>query len=568
MSALSFLFAFVLMLGVLIFVHELGHFLVAKLFDVKVLRFSLGFGPPIGFGRFRLAFQRGETEYVVAWFPLGGYVKMLGEGTEEEPAAEGAPLRPEDAPRAFHAKPVWQRLLILFAGPGMNLLLPVLIFAAVLAAGMPRPEPVVGTVEAGSPAARAGLAVGDRVLAVDGTPVRWWDDLEEVLRARPGARVRLRIERAGQAQDVELAVDARSGLDAYGGEAEVGFAGLGHGRLAAVVGIPEASSPGARSALRSGDRVLAVDGVEVEDWEGFAARYAEAAARAGEGGTVRLRVERTPAPSEDPETLELDVPAQADVATLGLVPATVLVAQVSPDSPAARAGLEPGDLIVAVDGGPIGSFASFSELVRASGGRVLDIVYTRAGERREVSIRPELLEADTGLGIPEERYLIGITAHAATAPGALGLERELNPARSIPKAVGMTASLTRTFLGGLARLASGEVSRKQLAGPIGIAEIAHNALQRGWQAYLSTLVLISINLAVLNLLPIPVLDGGQAVLIAIEGIKRSPVSLRTREIAQQIGVTVLVVLMAFAFWNDVSRHWERFVDWVRQSTGL
>src|SRR5262249_18656740 len=183
-------------------------------------------------------------------------------------------------------------------------------------------------------------------------------------------------------------------------------------------------------------------------------------------------------------------------------------------------------------------------------------------------IKPELVDADTGLGIPEERYLIGITAHAATVPGAVGVDQELNPLRALPRAVAMTAEITRTFLAGLGRLATGEVSRKQLAGPIGIAEIAHNAFERGWQAYLSTLVLISVNLAVLNLLPIPVLDGGQALLILIEGVKRSPVSLRTREISQQIGVTLLVMLMALAFWNDLSRHWARFVDWVRQSAGL
>ncbi|MCU0668767.1 MAG: site-2 protease family protein, partial [Myxococcota bacterium] len=120
----------------------------------------------------------------------------------------------------------------------------------------------------------------------------------------------------------------------------------------------------------------------------------------------------------------------------------------------------------------------------------------------------------------------------------------------------------------LKRLASGDVSRKQLAGPIGIAEIAHNAFERGWHAYLTTLVLISINLAILNLLPIPVLDGGQALMIAIEGVKRSPISLRTRELVQQIGFTVLLMLMGLAFWNDLSRHWSRFVDWVRQSSGL
>src|SRR5690606_20086532 len=181
----------------------------------------------------------------------------------------------------------------------------------------------------------------------------------------------------------------------------------------------------------------------------------------------------------EPERVELTVPALGTLDALGVVPATVLVAQVSPDSPAERAGIRPGDLIVAVDGRPVGSFASFSEQVRASGGRPLALVSARAGERRELTVRPERREIDSGFGIPEERWLIGITAHAAVAPGAMGEDRVVNPLVAVPRAVGMTAELTRTFLGGFKRLVTGEVSRRQLAGPIRIAQIAHNAFERG-----------------------------------------------------------------------------------------
>jgi regulator of sigma E protease len=359
-------------------------------------------------------------------------------------------------------------------------------------------------------------------------------------------------------------LEDRAGMDAVGAAAQVGWAGIGHSRLAAVIGIPASDAAATATELHSGDLVVAVDGEDVADWHGFATRYAAA----GEGGEVTLRVDRSEAGATEPTTAEVQVPALGTVSALGVVPATVLVAGTSPDSPAEKAGLKPDDLIVAVDGAPVGSFAAFSELVRSSGGRALDIVYARCGERHEVRIQPQMLEADTGLGIPVERYLIGITAHAAAVQGAVGIDRETNPLVSVPRAFGMTAELTKTFLQGLKRLVSGDVSRKQLAGPIGIAEIAHNAFEQGWFAYLTTLILISINLAVLNLLPIPVLDGGQALLIAIEGVKRSPLSLRTREIVQQIGVTVMVMLMGLAFWNDLSRHWSRFVDWVRQSAGL
>jgi regulator of sigma E protease len=565
MTALSFVFAFVLMLGVLIFVHELGHFLVAKLFDVKVLRFSLGFGPPIGFGRWRLTFHRGETEYVAAWLPLGGYVKMVGENPDVEDLVQGEepPLAPGEEHRAFNNKPVWQRLLILFAGPAMNLLLPVVVFATVLGIGMPRPDPVVGTIEPASPAERAGLEVGDRIVAISGQPVTWWGDFDDAIRERAGASLPLRIERNGEPLDLELPVASRAGLDLYGSEAQVGFVGVDHSRLAAVIGVPDAQAPVMDTELQPGDLVTRVDGEPVAGWTEFAERYAAAA-----GESVVLGVERLAAGDGASRSLEVSVPTLGSTDALGIVAATVLVDEVSPDSAAARAGLERGDLIVAVDGEPVGSFASFSERVRASGGRALEIVYARAGERREVRIGPERKEVDTGLGIPEERWLIGITAQAAAVPGAMGVDRERNPLVSVPRAIGMTADLTRTFLGGFSRLVTGEVSRKQLAGPIGIAQIAHSAFERGWQAYLSTLVLISINLAILNLLPIPLLDGGQALLIAVEGIKRSPLSLRTRELVQQVGLTFLVLLMGLAFWNDLSRHWQGFVDWVRQGAGL
>ncbi|MCL4684946.1 RIP metalloprotease RseP [Myxococcota bacterium] len=565
MTALSFVFAFVLMLGVLIFVHELGHFLVAKLFDVKVLRFSLGFGPAIGFGRWRLIFRRGETEYVVAWLPIGGYVKMVGENPESEDLAEGEdpPLAPGEEHRAFNNKPVWQRLLILFAGPGMNLLLPVLIFATVLGIGMPRPDPVIGTVEPSSPAERAGLAVGDRIVAIAGQPIRWWTDFEETVRTRAGTSATLRIDRDGEPLELEVPIEARAGLDAYGSETQVGFVGVGHSRLAAVIGVPDAEAPVDQTDLRPGDLVTHVGGEPVHDWNELAARYAAAS-----GESVDFRVERAVGEDASPRSLEVSVPARGDLRALGVVAATVLIEQVSPDSPAERAGLERGDLIVTADGEPVGSFASFSERVRASGGQALTLVYARDGKRREVRIEPERREVDTGLGIPDERWLIGITARSAAVPGVMGIDREPNPFVSLPRAVGMTADLTRTFLGGLSRLVTGEVSRKQLAGPIGIAQIAHSAFERGWQAYLSTLVLISINLAILNLLPIPLLDGGQALLVTVEGIKRSPLSLRTRELVQQVGLTFLALLMGLAFWNDLSRHWQSFIEWVRQGAGL
>jgi regulator of sigma E protease len=546
----EFVFALVLMLGVLITVHEFGHFIAAKLCGVRVLKFSIGFGPPIGFGRFRMSWTRGGTDYVVAWLPLGGFVKMLGENPDEADSADAE----ADPRHALRAKPTWQKLSVIFAGPAMNLALPVFIFAGTLALGVDRREAVVGNVEPGSPAAEAGLLPGDRVLSIQGEPIAWWDELEKQVRSRPGQRLRLDVERGERRFDLDIGVEERAGLDIFRLNSDVGWMGLQHARQKAVVGITSTDTPAARAGLRSGDRVTRAGETPVEDWTGFAEAYARAR------GAVELTVIRGADQGE--REIRLSVPAHGSVARLGVIPAVVLVASVSEGKPADRAGIEPGDLVVTVDGAPVGSFLTFQETVLASEGRVLDILVARDGETRRIPIRPELTEVDGG-GVGQELYLIGIRGEDATLSGAIATDQVRNPLVAFPRAAVMTVDITRIFLRGLRKIISGELSRRNIGGPIEIAKQSHMALQAGWDRFLNLLILISINLGILNLLPIPILDGGQALLFTVEGVKRSPLSLRTREIVQQLGLVVLVALMGFAFWNDVSRHWSSFLEWVK-----
>jgi regulator of sigma E protease len=563
----EFAFAFVAMLGVLITVHEFGHFAAAKLCGVRVLKFSIGFGPAIGFGRFRAAWHRGGTDYVIGWLPLGGFVRMLGDANEdaigdrtEEPAWRGDPNLEQ---QTLGAKPLWQKLLIIFAGPAMNLFLPVLVVWGTLTAGIDRPTAVVGTVEPGSPAAAAGLTPGDRIVAVDGAPVRWWEEIEEAVRERPDGRVALEVERGEGAQATHerltLDVASRPGLDLFRQNKDVGWLGLQHPRQKSVVGVTDAGSPAARAGLRSGDRVLAVGGTEVEDWNAFARAYAAAQA----GQSVALRVER--GPDDARKETDVAVPALGSLEKLGAIPAVVLVASVTPDMPAAQAGVAPGDLVVAVDGAPIGSFATFQETVFASKGRTLEIQVARDGATRTLKVTPRRTTTDVAGG-EEELFLIGIQGENAILPGALSVDRELNPFIALPRAVTMTAEATGLFLQGLKKLLVGEISRRNLGGPIEIARQSHLALQRGFQDFLQLLVMISINLGILNLLPIPILDGGQALVFTVEAVKRGPLSQRTREFVQQVGLVFLVALMGLAFWNDLSRHWAGFLDWIRGLT--
>ncbi len=557
----EFIFALVLMLGVVITVHEFGHFLVAKLCGVRVLKFSIGFGPAIGFGRFRLAWQRGGTEYVIAWFPLGGFVKMLGESLVEPEGEVGEGAAAEeiqaDPSEFLNAKPAWQKLAILFAGPAMNLLLPVVIFTASLAVGIDRQSAVVGTVERGSPAEAAGLRAGDRVVAVDGAPMRWWGEVEEAIRDAGGERLRLALERDGEPLELEIAVTRRDGLDVFRASSEVGWTGLQHPRQMAVLGVPDADSAAARAGLRSGDRVVAVGDTEVADWTELAQAFRAAAAEADQ---TRFRVERGPADAE--ETLEIVAPTLEDLEALGVIPAVVLISMVEEGSAAGDAGLLPGDLIVAVDGTPVGSFFTFQETVLASRGRALEIQVARDGEVRLERIAPRLMKTDVGAG-EEDLYRIGIQGENAILAGVIGTDREVNPLVAAPRAAVMTLDLTALFLRGLKKLIVGEISRKNVGGPIEIARQSHMALQAGWDVFLRLLVLISINVGILNLLPIPILDGGQALVVAVEGVKRSPLSMRTRELVQQMGLVMLLLIMGMAFWNDFSRNWSSFVQWIR-----
>ena len=534
------LFAFVFLLSVLIFVHELGHFAVAKWCGVRVLAFSLGFGRPIGIGRYKLAWTRGHTEYKVGWLPLGGYVKMLGENIDEadDPALISSP------DEALTAKKTWQKLAIVFAGPVMNLILPVALFMGTLAFGMPRPVAVVGSLEPTSPAAAAGLQVGDELVSVGGEPVLWWTDFEKTVREHPGESLPVEYRRDGQDAETQVVVGSRTSYNEFGEAVPAGFVGVGHHRLAATLGVPLLDSRAGLAGLRSGDQVVAVGDTDVEGWVAFERAFA------AERGDVTIRVERG---VEETETLEFTLPGGTDLAGLGVIPANVLISTVVPDRPASRGGLEAGDLILEVDGTPVVSFAAFAETVRTSEGRPLALTYARNGVVHETTIAPERNEYDMGMGNMEERYAVGIEARVHGLPGTIGKDVERNPLVSFPRAVTMTIDMTETFLTGLGKIVTGDVSRKQLAGPIGIAQIAGSAWEAGWQTYLSMMVLISINLGILNLLPIPILDGGQAVLFSLEALKGGELSLRTREVAQQIGLAFLLLLMGLAFWNDISR---------------
>ena len=263
---------FLLLVGVLVLIHELGHFAAAKLLDVKVLRFSIGFGRPL------IRVKLRETEYQIAAFPCGGYVRILGiEG--EDRAAGAEPGRRSDAGRSFASRPLWQRLVIVFAGPAANLVLPVIIYFAFFAGHSALPAAVIGDVLDGGAAARAGLEPGDRVLEIDGRPVRYWEEIETAVRSSPGKELHLRVSRNGKVFERYLTPLEETVRYRDGAVTLQGRVGITHAPFAPLVGVIDSDSPAARAGLATGDLIVSVDGQPVRNWSDVEHRLGRLARR-------------------------------------------------------------------------------------------------------------------------------------------------------------------------------------------------------------------------------------------------------------------------------------------------
>jgi regulator of sigma E protease len=542
----------VLLLGGLIFVHELGHFVAAKLLGVKVVKFSIGFGPRL-FG-----FRRGETEYVLALLPLGGYVKMAG----DEPGVEVAP---EDRGRGFLEAAPWKRLVIAFAGPAANLAFPVFIFFALAMAqnGTPVPGPTLGTILPGSAAERAGLQAGDRVVEVTvpgrpAAPVHHFSDLRQMVAPRPGERIDFTITRGGE----RLVVPVVPAAEKESNPVETvtrGVIGVSPYWPSAVVAP---ALPGSAGPLQPFDLVVRAGGEPVRNM----------------GDLDRARRSAACAP------LDLDVLREAPVGApgvavssyqpvkLGPVPTCVegrpaflaadpsvstFVAEVVPGSPAAAAGLRRGDAIAAVNGKPVRSFRELNQFsadfltgtpvrLALSDGRSTELLPTDQEYVDEMTREPRRRVV---LGFfPDQRGLV--EPRALVAEEVL-LSRGLVEAAGA--ALGELGDVVRLIALGIVRIVQGQISFKTVGGPIMLFQIAAQAAQGGWGSFVSKMALISVNLGLMNLLPIPVLDGGHIAATLVEVATRRRLSIRTREVANLVGILLLVFLMIFAFKNDIVR---------------
>ncbi|MCA9526386.1 MAG: site-2 protease family protein [Myxococcales bacterium] len=549
--------AFIALIGVLITAHEAGHFIVAKLSGVKVEVFSIGFGRPI------VKLKRGETEYRIAWLPLGGYVRMLGDPASGDPMSPGsAHVAEADRGRSLMAKPPLVRMAIYAAGPAMNLILPFLILVPVFALS-DRYDQVtsstIGALDEALPAWKAGLREGDVVEAINGEAIstfwqvaRFIDTYSEgdgPLRMdvrRGDAPVHLEVTPERVEQTHRLVNFTRSYF-------RIGYQPMFQ---AADVAVARPDGPLAAAGVRTFDRVLTVDGKPTPRY--IDAQQALAAVAAG--AEVDVQVERD-APL-DPRLPFLakrvthTLRYRGDGAAADLRHAGPCISSVAPDSAAGEV-LRPGDCILSIDGVPhtLGAFVQNRLGRRPEEPKTLEIL--RDGERLTVTLAPRKVTLQDPMAGEIQQWQLGLVL-LARPDGFLPLDSVENPARwghawaETTQRVGLEIEMLVDSLTGMF---TGRVSPTQLSGPITIFRLAGEYARAGMDVFLRFLILLSLSIGLINLLPVPVLDGGQILVAFTELIIRRPLPAKVQDVLLRVGVVLVLTLIVFALGNDLVREW-------------
>jgi regulator of sigma E protease len=432
MAFLSSIWWYLVLIGVMILVHELGHYWAARFFDVKVETFSFGFGPRL-FG-----FKRGDTDFRFSLLLFGGYVKMAGDQPGDEATAE---------PRNLLAKPRWQRLIITFAGPAINVVLAIALMTGLFMFHFPTtpPDPVVGTLDPSGAAAKGGIREGDQVMQIENVSDPTWRDIFVKEVSNPKQPVSVLIKRNGE----------------------------------------------------------------------------------------RMRFTLTPVMDE-----------KQGVGYLGWAPASeVHVSSVEPGHAAERAGLQAGDILVAANGQPLRSTTTLHQIENDTDGKPLDVVYARLGVEQHVTVTPEKRNLD-GLG---EHWVIGLKLDGKMAFTKLPMRE------AFVESLHQNGEGAKVIFQFLERIVERRMSPKSIVGPVGIAQLSGEAAREGAFTYLQLMAMVSLNLAIVNLLPIPILDGGVILMLLIEMLMRRDLDLRMKEAVVKVGFVFLMVVVVFAIYNDISR---------------
>ena len=550
---------FVVLVSALIFVHELGHFAWAKVFGVKVITFSLGFGPKI------LRFRGKETEYCIGLIPLGGFVKMLEATTND-------PVLPEERHRTFESQALWKRVVIVVAGPMMNLIFPVALYFSVFMGQKQLLPPTVGVVLPGH-AADGKLLPGDRILAVNGTEISTFAELSRIVRKNPGRELELKVFRDYGYVDVTVTPEETVERYEFDIVERVGRLGILPSLPRAVIGVPDPDSLAYRAGLRTFDMITQVGGRPIERFVDLEAAFRD---NPGENTPVTyLRPQPIPGALgglADMAVFEAKVanlapdPTPGDLYSRTGIELADLYAAVVPDPALRKAGLMPGDKVTDLDGEPLAAWSTFRERLLAAPDQPHTLGWLREGRRMTGIIQMRREQWVDEYGQHFDRYVMR-TQHWMPFAQEQYVENPAPVLYALRSAVEETMDVMRFISIGILRLIEGRISLSSLSGPITIYDVAGEAGARGTDYFVWVMALISINLGLLNLLPIPVLDGGHLLFLAIEAITRRPVPLRVREVASLVGMSLLLLLMGVAFKNDIERRWDVIVGQLRDLFG-
>jgi regulator of sigma E protease len=534
---------FLVLVGVLVAIHEFGHFVAAKLLDFKVTRFSIGFGRAL----FRV--RRGETEYQIALIPIGGYVRILGEDPSDD-------IPPADAGRAFSKKPLWQRLVVVFAGPAANFLLPVVIYFVSFAGHTELPAAVIGDVVGGSPAARAGFEPGDRIVAIDGDGVRYWEDVEAIVDRRVGEQLRFRLRRGSRVIERDVAPVEIAGQRGDGKPVREGWIGITQAPFPPQIGVIDSASPAGRAGLRTGDMIAAIGGRSLETWTELRRELA--------GAPRRMTVSYLRAHPIAGLGVKLYEPKQTSLASEqsftgkgvehGIHPVDLFVDRIEPDSPAARAGLRPGDLVTTLDGEPIQHWLVLDRRLRSRPDQTFTVGWRRPGEQAEVTaaIRQERRTRSDEYGNSAEILVFGAEPSFDRGRGEMvAIDGRLTYA--VSRSVERTVETIQVMASGLGSILRGK-SPSEVGGPIMMFQVAAVSGRQGWEALFFMIALVSVSVGLINLLPVPVLDGGHILVFAIEAIRGKPLSPRARDRITLCGLAVVGLITVLALRNDLVRY--------------
>jgi regulator of sigma E protease len=544
LASVANLWAFILLVGPLILVHELGHLLAAKAVDVKVTRFSIGLGPAL------LKFNVGETEYCLAPIPLGGYVSLLGQSPHE-------PVPETDSDRSLSARPLWARYLVLGAGAAANFLLPVVLYFFFFLGDTALTPAIVGTVIDDSAAATAGLRQGDRIVAIDDEHVRSWKQMAKIVAASPGVELRVQIDRDGRRFERFVTPQKAMRRNFLGVATPIGRLGVLSSFYSPQIGIIDPESPAYLEGLRTGDVITSINGEPVTTAE----ELGRMLKLRGES-LLRLTYLRPDAVQGPLGTYlfyeshhaQMLLRKATDFAT-GLLPANTFVRSVASGSPAAAAGIRPGDRIVSVDGTEFTTWEFFAEVLAQRREQPVELEVQSLGQQPRTVVVAQTIRRWRDI-YKQDREALWLGAHPFAKRHVSDPEpirgRSTHALASAFEEVHVVFQMMWTTLRQLVTFESGV---DEISSVVGLFSLAGTAAEQGPGEFLVLMALLSINLGIVNLLPIPILDGGHLLFFTLEAVRRRPLGQRAREIASVIGMIIIVLLLLVALRNDILRYW-------------